>query len=61
MLDTAFIPLADLMTTLDEFLVVILVAASLLVLCELAILLGSMISSLNDRRRVDAGGRARIG
>jgi hypothetical protein len=60
MLDTGFVPLADLLTTLNEFAVVTLVGAFLLVLWELAILLGSMIGSLKDRRQRDDGGRARV-
>lgn len=50
MLNNGFIPLADLLATLNEFAVVIFVAASALVLWELAILLGSMIANLKDRR-----------
>ena len=60
MLDIGYSPLADIMTTLNEFAVAILVAASLLVLCELAILLGSMISGLKDGGRGNDRGRARV-
>ena len=43
MLGPGSIPLADLLGFLDSFAVVLLVGAALLVLCELAILLGALI------------------
>ena len=60
MLDTGFVTLTDLLKTLNEFAGVILVGASLLVLWEMAILLGAMIAGLKDRRQRDDGRRMMV-
>ena len=51
MLDLGSLPLADLLGSLSSSATVILVLASLLVLCEVAILLGAFIGNLKDRDR----------
>ncbi len=51
MLGPGSIPLADLLGFLNSFAVVLLVGAALLVLCELAILLGALIGNLVDESR----------
>ena len=61
MLDPGSIPLADLLGLLDSFTVLVLVGAALLVLWELAILLGVLIGNLKNRNREPDRGQVNIG
>ena len=59
--DPGSFPLADLLSSLSSAVVMILVGAVLLILWQVAILLGAVIANLGHRSRKENGGQVSIG
>ena len=60
MFDASSIPLADLLSSLSSVALVLMVAAALLILWEIALLLGLLVSTIRHRHSQDDVGHSGI-
>lgn len=59
--DPGSFPMAELLNSLGSVVVVVFVAAVLLVLWQIAIMLGAVIANFSRKHRDDGGGELRVG